>query len=358
MEMIVPLLLAGGRGTRLWPLSRKSQSKQVLKFFNHLTMLQSTYSNLQSIRSFETPIIICNQELRFKIAEQIKQINEKAIILVEEQPHNTAAAMAAGTIYASKIISDPLILVMPCDHYISDPEKYANMVNSAIPCAKMGKLVTFGILPKYAKTDYGYIKKGKKPKDCDGYQVEEFIEKPSLEIATEFLKAGDYYWNSGIFLYQASTLVQELKKYVPDILSHAEKSVSMSHSNRDFIFLDDEVMRDCPSISIDVALFEKTEQAVMLDFTCEWQDIGDWETLYRMGEKDKHGNVVNGNVVIFDTDDCYLYSSKPLLVASGLENCLVVATNDAILVSRLDKKQDLKKIVEHLINLGHQEATD
>lgn len=356
-QMIVPLILAGGAGSRLWPLSRQHHPKQTLRLIDNYTLLQTTFNHLEYINDIDIPIIISHEDHRFIIAEQIRQLNKKAIILLEKKSLNTAAAVTTGTLLAIEKMEDPLILVMPSDHYISDSKKFADMIMHAIPSAKAGNLVTFGIQPLSAKTDYGYIKKGAQLNGTSGYNVLKFVEKPNFETAQAFVSSREYYWNSGIFLFQASTFVGEMEKYAPQVLTCTQKALKNSKHNHDFIFLGDEFVQHCPNLPIDKAIFENTKKGVVFPFACEWRDIGDWEALYQIGKKDKSGNVVHGNVVTFDTESCYLYSNKPLIVTSGIKDCIVVATTNSILVARLDKKQDIKKIVDYLIDHHYWEAT-
>lgn len=346
--MIVPIILAGGVGSRLWPLSRKNHPKQMLKLVNHLTMLQSTLQYIQTLQDCSLPIIVTHEEQRFSIAEQIRQVNQEANILLERKSLNTAFAVSIGTLFAASNHINPLILVLPSDHYIPESHKFAKLISEAIPVALEGKLVIFGVEPTSVNTEFGYIKRGKKINNNDAYYVDHFVEKPDLKTAQDFLETGEYYWNAGIFLYQASSLRRELEKYAPRILSCAESAIKGMEIQKDFIYLGEISKEDCPNLPLDKAIFEKVDEAVVFPFNFEWLDLGDYNALYKIGTKDKDLNVVHGNVVSFDTQKCYLFTNKSLLVTSGISDCLVVATEDAILVSRLDKKQDIKKIVEHL----------
>lgn len=318
-------------------------------------MLQTTFNHIQFLRESTVPIIITHEEHRFAIAEQIRQLNKEAIILVERKTYNTATAVAIATLFATSRYENPLILVLPSDHYISDPYKFANMITNAESMALQKKLVVFGVHPTEAKTEYGYIKGGEKIENSKAYAVENFVEKPDLETAQNYLKSGEYYWNAGIFLYQADALIYELNKYEPRVLLCATEAIQKMQADKDFIYLGEISEENCPNLPIDKAVFEKTHQAVVFPFACDWQDLGEWNVLYQLGKKDKNLNVVQGKVVLFDTEKSYLFSNKPLLVTLGISDCLVVATDDAILVARLDKKQDIKKIVEYLNKENYSE---
>jgi mannose-1-phosphate guanylyltransferase/mannose-6-phosphate isomerase len=354
--MIIPLILAGGSGIRLWPLSRKSYPKQLLSLIERNTLLQSTLHRVKSLRNIAPPVVIGNDEHRFILAEQIRQVDPDATILLEAESRNTGPAVTVATLYAMTKVEDPFLLVLPTDLYISDPKIFADMIDKAVAVAELGKLVTWGVMPSSAETGYGYIKKGPKLLKTSGFTVERFVEKPKLNVAKSYVRSGNYFWNSGIFLFRASVLLKELQKYFPDILSLSQKALKELHISRDFVYLAAETMKTCPSIPIDKAIFENTKEAVVFPFPCEWMDLGDWNSLYKIGQKDKNSNVVNKNVITFNTKNCYLYSSQQLLVTSGMEDCLVVATMDAILVAHLNKKQDMKVIVDFLVNQKRHEA--
>lgn len=354
--MIIPVILAGGSGIRLWPLSRQNMPKQMLQLADHDTLLRMTLQRIKQIPDIAQPLIVGNYQQRFILREQMRSIDPQATIFLEAEPRNTALAVAVAALYAMTRSSDPLLLILPTDHLIADAAKFAEMIAHAVIVAKQGELVTFGVKPTTAEIGYGYIQTGKRVPNTDGYFVEHFVEKPSHDVAQQYVDSNNYYWNSGIFLFKASAIVRELKKYADDVLQSAENALKRGTQSKDFFYLDKESMRTCPTCSIDQAVFESTDQAVVFPFPCEWHDIGDWEALYRMGIKDQQGNVCHHAVVPCNTENSYLYSDKQLLVTSGIKDCLVVVTPDVILVARRDEKQDIKKIVNDLVQAKHPEA--
>jgi mannose-1-phosphate guanylyltransferase len=354
--MIVPIILAGGSGVRLWPLSRRNYPKQMLSLIDKASLLQNTLIRVKTLPDILPPIVIGKKENRFILAEQVRKVEPNVTIMLESESRNTAPAVAIATLYVMSRAEDPILLVLPTDQYISDSMKFGEMIMKAAAFAAKGKLVTMGVTPSSPETGYGYIKKGKKLPKGSGYVVEQFVEKPSLDSAQSFMHSGEYFWNSGIFLFRASTLIKELEKYSPEILNVSQIAVKKLHITPDFIHLNAKLMQECPSVPLDKAVFENTSEAIVLPFPCDWLDLGDWKSLYKIGKKDNNVNVVNENVITFNTKNCYLYSNHQLLVTSGIKDCLVVVTTDAILVAHLNKKQDMKKIVEYLIAKKHQEA--
>ncbi len=348
MTTIIPIILAGGRGTRLWPLSNDNTPKQFLSLQNQQSLLQATLQRLNYIPTVSEPIIVTHEKYRFIVAEQVKQLNQNACILLEKQQHNTAAAIALAALYSGSQHSNPILLVLPVDHLMTDYTQFSNLVNISITYALQNWLVTIGILPSSSNTEYGYIKKGNKlPNGCIGYHVNQFIEKPGAEEASAYVDSGDYFWNSGIFIFQASTFLHELQHHAPDILSACQHAIQHVTVERDFIHIDDPMIT-CPDVPIDKAVFEKTKRAVVLPFHGEWHDLGGWESLFTLGLKDKQDNVTSGHVLSFNTEHCFLYSTKPLLVTSGMKNCYIIATEDAVLVANRNEKLEMKKILHVL----------
>jgi len=348
MSTIIPIILAGGRGTRLWPLSNGNTPKQFLPLQNQQSLLQSTLQRLKYISEASEPIIVTHEKYRFIVADQVKQSHQNAIIMLEKQQHNTAAAITLAALYARLKISDPILLVLPADHIISDYTQFSSLVKTSIQYALQNNLVTLGILPVSPNTEYGYIKKGNKlPNNSIGYYVNQFIEKPEYDVASAYVDSGDYFWNSGIFIFQASTFLHELQQHAPDVLLACQQAIQHITVERDFIYIDDP-MKTCPNISIDNAVFEKTQQAVILPFNGEWHDLGDWETLFASGVKDKQDNVKIGHVLSINTEHCLLYSTKPVLVTSGMKNCYIIATENAVLVANRNEKLEIKKILHIL----------
>ncbi|HAT1864023.1 TPA: mannose-1-phosphate guanylyltransferase/mannose-6-phosphate isomerase [Legionella pneumophila] len=347
-NLIVPVVLAGGRGVRLWPLSHENHPKQLLRLIDNYTLLQNTINLVKIIPNSSLPVIVANDNHRFIIAEQMREIQSDVVLLLEAQSKNTAFAVALAAFFSKTKEKNPLMLVLPADLYIPSTQQFAAMIANAVETANKEKLIVFGVQPILADTNYGYIKRGAQIAGCSAFEVDCFIEKPDLKSAQSFIHEGGYYWNSGLFLFQAATFLDQLEKYAPKVYRSAQETINKMFIERDFIRFDESSSAQCPNISIDTAVFEKTNRAVVFPFMGEWQDLGDWHSLYAMGKKDGQGNVVSKHVVTFDTSNSYLYSSKKLLVTSGMQDCLVVATDDAILVSRLDEKQDIKEIVGYL----------
>jgi mannose-1-phosphate guanylyltransferase/mannose-6-phosphate isomerase len=360
--LILPVVLAGGSGIRLWPLSRKNRPKQFLSLVNNHSLLQMTLELIKAIPNVSSPLIVANEAHRFIIKEQAKNIINELTILLEVKSHSTALATALAVLWAMRKTTDPLFLVLSADQFISDTAEFAAMITSAIEIALQSKLVVFGVPPLSAETNYGYIERGKPLSEAEGsgYHVKKFIEKPPLKAALSYIRSKKYYWNSGIFLFQASTFLKELQQYAPEVFTAAQKMMNKLFMESNFVSFHhhEEALADFSNPSIDKTVFEHTKRAVVFPFRGGWHDLGDWNSLYQMGKKDKNANVISKHVLTFDTKNCYLHSDKMLLVTAGLENCLVIATNDVLLVARRDKKQDIKKIVDYLIHAKHREATE
>ena len=353
---IIPVLLAGGSGSRLWPLSRTNYPKALLALKDNNSLLQNILSQIKLIPFFSTPIVVGNVNYGNVISEQIKNINSKATVLLEPEACNTAMASAIAAHYTLTLEDDPLLLILPIDNVITTLEQFANMLKIATKIALDGNLVIFGVKPNYASTEYGYIKKGIKYLNSPGFKVKQFVEKPDIKKATTYLRSDNYYWNSGIFLFLASTFLEELALYSPKIYLRSKKSISKIKLADKNLLIHSGVMKDCPSISIDKAIFEKTKHAIVLPFRGGWSEIGNWNSLYDLAKKDKQGNVATENVETFNTKNCYLYSTKQILVTSGIKNLLVVVTKDAILVASRDDINSIKNIVSYLIRKKYKEA--
>ena len=339
---IKPVIMAGGSGTRLWPLSRVGHPKQFLALDGQLTMLQLTMERLNKLET-QSPVVICNEDHRFFVAEQLREINKLSDIILEPYPRNTAPAIALAALLAN---DDPLLLVLAADHLIQDVSSFASVVTNALPLAEAGKIVTFGVVPDEAHTGYGYIQKGQEL--GPGFAVEKFIEKPSKNIAEKYLKSGKYLWNSGMFLFKASRFIEELTTFHPEIVSICEASIKDIEADLDFFRVNKKQFSDCPSISIDFAVMEKTSASVVVPMDIGWSDIGSWSSLWDASQKDTNGNVCSGDVMLFDTSNSLVRADDKLVTTVGVDNLVVTATKDAVFVANKDFAQDTRIIVEKL----------
>ena len=345
---IIPVILSGGSGTRLWPLSRKQYPKQYLPLVGDNTMLQETVLRLDGLDGLSDPIIICNTDHRFLVAEQLQQINiNNSTILLEPIGRNTAPAIAAAALQSMKHEDDVILLVLSADHVIQDVKSFHQAINIAVKQARVGKLATFGIVPTNPNTGYGYIKSNLID-DQGAYKVEEFVEKPNLQTAEAYLKQGNYLWNSGMFMFQAETLINELTIHSGDIVEAVTKSVINATQDLDFIRLEKQAFDSSPSDSIDCALMEKSSNVVVVPLDAQWNDIGSWSALYDIGAKDNNGNVIQGDVLTEETTGSYINANHHMVVTIGVEDLVIVDTPNATLVASKDKSQDVKKIVERL----------
>ncbi|MGF1750762.1 mannose-1-phosphate guanylyltransferase/mannose-6-phosphate isomerase [Vibrio cionasavignyae] len=352
--MILPVIMAGGSGSRLWPLSRSLFPKQFISLASDLTMLQETIKRLDGVEH-SAPIIICNDEHRFLVAEQLRQQNvECEGIILEPVGRNTAPAIALAALQAVQRDGDPLLLVLAADHVIQDPAAFIDSVEQAISPAKEGNLITFGIVPSKPETGYGYIKQGQR---CGkAFKVDQFVEKPDLETAQSYLDSGEYYWNSGMFLFRASRYLQELKAFRPDIYHACEAAINGARHDLDFTRLDEEAFSACPDESVDYAVMEKTNSALVVPMDAGWSDVGSFSALWEVSAKNSDGNVTKGDVLTEQTRDSYIYAQNKLVSTVGVSNLVVVETKDAILVADKDKVQDVKSIVNALKKNGRSEA--
>jgi mannose-1-phosphate guanylyltransferase/mannose-6-phosphate isomerase len=344
---IVPVILSGGSGTRLWPLSRKQHPKQYLPLVGNKTMLQETILRLDGLNNLTEPIIICNIEHRFLVVEQCQQIGvANPIIMLEPIGRNTAPAIAA---VALQVLNnkDAILLVLSADHIIQDVSAFHKAIEVANNQAKNGKLVTFGIVPTDANTNYGYIK-SLKGNDNDVYKVEEFVEKPDLKTAQFYLEQGNYLWNSGMFMFQAHTFIDELTIHTPDIVTSVNNAVNNATQDLDFIRLEKQAFESSPSDSIDYALMEKSNNVVVIPLDAKWNDIGSWNALYDIGDKDSNGNVIKGDVIAKSTSNTYINAHHHMVVTIGVNDLIVVDTPDVTFIASKDKSQEVKSIVESL----------
>ena len=351
---ILPVVMAGGTGSRLWPLSRELYPKQFLTLNSSYSLLQSTLMRLQGL-DYQNPLLICNEEHRFIVAEQLRLINQAVTgIILEPVSRNTAPAIALAAFNALNAGSDPLLLVLAADHIITDVAAFHQSVKHAIPHAEQGKLVAFGISPTKAEIGYGYIKAEKSAENTA--VIKAFTEKPDLEMAQAYCDSGDYYWNSGIFIFKASRYLDELKKFRPDIYFACENAMQNTQVSVDFSSIDAELFATCPADSIDYAVMERTVDAIVVPMSAGWSDIGSWSALWDVFSKDEQGNVCQGDVINMKTNNCYVHGDKRLIVTIGLENIVVVDTKDAILIAEKNSVQDVKLVVEQLKQNGRTEA--
>lgn len=353
--MLLPIVMAGGAGSRLWPLSRSLYPKQFIRLASDKTMLQETIARLDGI-AHQAPVVICNEEHRFIVAEQLRQKGSKhSGIILEPVGRNTAPAIALAALHAIKNGDDPLLLVLAADHVIENKQAFSASVHKAMLHAEQGKLVTFGIVPTSPETGYGYIQQGETVGD-DAYRVAQFVEKPNCSTAESYLAQGGYYWNSGMFMFKASRFLSELEQFRPDILSACEKSISSAKNDLDFIRVCEKAFVTCPDDSIDYAVMEKTKEALVVPMDAGWSDVGSFSALWDVSSKDESGNVTVGDVVIDQTASSYIYAQNKLVATVGVDNLVIIETKDAVLVARKDKVQDVKNIVNELKEKGRREC--
>ncbi len=356
---LVPVVLSGGSGTRLWPLSRKLMPKQFLPLTGEGSLLQDTLRRLEGVVGASSPVVVCNEEHRFTVAEQLRQMGmAHQGILLEPVARNTAPAITAAALHALRVYGeDPILLVLPADHVIRDVPALHGAIATARRQAETGKLVTFGVVPTEAHTGYGYIRVGHAVGDAStAFSVGEFVEKPELTTAQGYVASGEYYWNSGMFMFRASRFLEELGRFRPDILSACEAAITSAKVDLDFVRLDGTAFAQLPDISIDYAVMEKTDQAVMVPLDAAWSDVGSWSALWAIGDKDESDNVFVGDVLSIATSGCYARSDDRLLSLIGVQNLVVVSTPDAVMVAHRECSQDVKHIVEQLNRLGRSEA--
>ena len=352
---IIPVILSGGSGTRLWPLSRKQYPKQYLPLAGDNTMLQETILRLSGLDNLADPIIICNADHRFLVAEQCQQIDIKnPVILLEPVGRNTAPAIAAAALQSLKQTDDAMLLVLSADHVIQDVEAFHQAINIASQQAQAGKLATFGIVPTDANTGYGYIKSSK-GNNNGVHKVEEFVEKPDLKTAQAYLEQGNYLWNSGMFMFKADTLIDELTTHLPEIVTSVNDAVNNAVQDFDFIRLDKQAFESSPSDSIDYALMEKSDNVVVIPLDAQWNDIGSWSALYDIGIKDDNGNVIQGDVFTEETTNTYIHANHHMVATIGVQDLVIVDTPNATLIATKDKVQEVKKIVEQLQEQDREE---
>lgn len=345
-KKIRPVILAGGSGTRLWPLSRKQSPKQFLKLGStNYTLLQNTVLRLKNLEC-DQPILICNEEHRFIAAEQMREIGIDATIILEPEGKNTAPAIALAALLLEKTEPNQILLILAADHLIKDTAVFENAILDAVSLAEKNKLVTFGIVPLQPETGYGYIEKGTQFEL--GFKIQQFVEKPNRETAELYLESKKYLWNSGMFVFKANHYLNELEQYGTDILDNCRLSMIKTEYDKDFIRIDHDQFKNCRSESIDYAVMEKTSNAVVVELDAGWSDIGSWSALWEVSEQDHQGNVYQGDVISHKSSENYCYSEKRLVSLLGVNNMVIIDTQDAILIAAKDQVQEIKAIVDDL----------
>ena len=351
---IFPAIMCGGSGTRLWPLSRALFPKQFLPLVNDTSMLQDTLLRLP--KSCSEPVFICNEDHRFLVAEQVRQLSqEQSTILLEPEGRNTAPAVALAAINALAKDKEAMLLVLAADHVIKDVETFQQVIAKASIAAEQGKLVTFGIVPTHAETGYGYIKKGNELNDSI-FDVAQFVEKPDKLTAENYLESGEYLWNSGMFLFKASRYLEELAKHRLDILEHCQQAMTDVERDLDFLRPNKADFLACANESIDYAVMEKTDSAVVIPLDAGWSDVGSYSALWEVCEQNADNNVLKGDIIAQQTTNSYIHTQNKLIATVGVDNLVIIDTPDAVLVANKDKVQEVKQIVEQLRSENRSEA--
>ncbi|HFE4535665.1 TPA: mannose-1-phosphate guanylyltransferase/mannose-6-phosphate isomerase [Escherichia coli] len=348
--MLLPVIMAGGTGSRLWPMSRELYPKQFLRLYGQRSMLQETVLRLDDVDARE-PVVICNQEHRFLVAEQLRQINKLSHnIILEPVGRNTAPAIALAALSAIENGDDPILLVLAADHIINNKLAFHQAIKSAFKFALQGRLVTFGIVPTGPETGYGYIHRGQEETldEQIAYQVSRFVEKPNKETAESYIASGEYYWNSGMFMFRAKKYLEELEKFRPDILDACKAAIQGCKESDEFIKVDRDLFIACPDESVDYAVMEKTTDAVVVGLDADWSDVGSWSALWEVSPKDDKGNVLTGDTFLHNANNCYINTDEKLIAAIGVDDLVIINTKDAVLVVNKDQVQDVKKVVEYL----------
>ncbi len=354
--MLTPVLLSGGVGSRLWPVSRETHPKQFLPLAGELSMLQETLQRTSGLEE-TAPLVVCNEEHRFMVAEQLRQVDlEAGALILEPQGRNTAPAVALAALKAMESDPEALLLVLPADHLIQDVSAFVEAVGKAVTPAQEGRLMTFGVVPASAETGYGYIKCGASL-GAELYELERFVEKPDAATAQAYLDSGNYLWNSGMFLLRAATYLEQLQRFAPEILEFCRKAMEGASVDLDFVRPDAQAFDQCPSDSIDYAVMERTELGGVVSLDCGWSDVGAWSALWDVAERDADGNVCKGDVMLDNCRDSYFRSDSRLVTATGVDNLVVVETADAVLVADRARVQDVKRIVNRLKEQERPEAS-
>ena len=349
---LIPVILSGGVGSRLWPLSRSCYPKQYINLSeeNDFSLLQNTYLRLIGFKNLKPPLLICNEDQRFIVAEQMKEIDIKPeSIILEPFGRNTAPAIALAALYFIKQNKDPILLILSADHKIDDQNKFKSKIAEGLEYAERGKLVTFGITPKSAETGFGYIEsKDILSESIQSSPIKRFIEKPKIDLAQKLIKDNHYKWNSGIFLFKASTIIQEIKIYHPEIIRWCEASLEDNLVDYDFLRIKESCFQNCPNISIDNAVMENTSIGILIDLDVGWSDIGSWKSIWEESSKDNEGNTLRGKILTKSVRNSYLRSDNRLIVGVDLDSLIIVDTDDAILIANKNSTQSIKEIVNRM----------
>jgi mannose-1-phosphate guanylyltransferase / mannose-6-phosphate isomerase len=356
--MLYPVILSGGSGTRLWPMSRTLYPKQLLRLIGKDSLLQQTVRRVADLRRFAPPLLVANEEHRFIVAEQLREINAKAqALLLEPIGRNTAPAACVAALVLAEREPEALMLLLPSDHIIADEAAFAVAIERAAAAARAGVLVTFGITPERPETGYGYIRRGEPIDGVTGvFRVAEFVEKPALDIAQRYVASGRHFWNGGMFLFPAGLFLAELERARPEIVASCKEALTRARRDDDFIRLDKDAFEVCPADSIDYAVMERTARAAVVPASMGWSDVGSWDALWEISDKDAAGNAILGNVVAEDTRNCYLRSEAGLVAAIGIEDLVVVATADALMLAPRDRTQEVRRLVARLAAENREEA--
>ncbi|MFP4629523.1 MAG: mannose-1-phosphate guanylyltransferase/mannose-6-phosphate isomerase [Desulfohalobiaceae bacterium] len=356
--MIIPAILCGGSGTRLWPVSRELYPKQFLPLYGEKTLLQETLLRLQGLPDLGHPICVCGEEHRFLVAEQVRALGfDPGAVVLEPEGRNTAPAAAVAALLAQDSDRGSLLLILPADHVLKDAYSFQQAVQTGIAAARAGAMVTFGVVPDKPETGYGYIQKGAAWPDSEQvFQVQSFVEKPDQDTARQYLDSGQYLWNSGMFLFKADKYLQELGRLAPRIKDCCSQAVQGATQDMDFLRLDSSSFRQCPSDSLDYAVMEKTSEAVVVPLQAGWSDVGSWSALWEIADKDEQHNVLRGQVLSRDVQGCLVHSDSRLVALLGVQDLVVVDTKDALLVASRHQVQEVKSLVQALRREGHSSA--
>lgn len=357
--MLLPVVLAGGVGSRLWPMSRALLPKQFIQFpqYEH-SLFQNTVRRLEGIANISDPLVLCNADHRFLVAEQLRVLEKtESRIVLEPVGRNTAPAVAIAAFLAVKNSPDAILLVLPSDHVIENVQRFEAAVESAMALAQKDYLVTFGIVPGAPETGYGYIERGEKIEEAEEFRVAQFVEKPDKATAESYIESGKFFWNSGMFMFSAKRYLEEIRQHAPDIFAACESADQKMSFGDDFQSIPESEFTQCPSDSIDYAVMEHTDKAAMVPLDAGWNDLGAWEALWDIGSKDDQGNVLSGDVLTENVSGSYIQSQSRLIAAVGIKDAVIVETPDAVLVSNKQQAQAVKAIVEQVVALNREEGT-